>query len=562
MHKKNTFILLLFLLLSYALLAQPSQEGVKAQKAMVVSAHPDATQIGLDILKKGGNAYDAAIAVQFALCISFPQAGNIGGGGFLVYRKADGEIGSLDYREKAPLAATRDMYLNEQGDADAQKSRLGHLAVGVPGSVDGMVQIHQKMGKLPWKDLVQPTIDLARRGVVLTEREASYYNFTRKAFLEANAEAPYFIRDQAWKKGDTLKHLDLAKTFERIRDQGRAGFYEGKTAELFLEEMKRGGGIISQADLDSYRAVWRRPITGNYKGYGLISMGPPSSGGILLVQMLRMLEPYKLAEMAWHSPEAIQLITEVERRAYADRAKYLGDSDFYPVPIDNLLAPKYIQQRMANYQAQKATKSSEIQAGTWTYPESEETTHFSIVDEEGNAASITTTLNGGFGSKVVVQGAGFILNNEMDDFSAKPGSPNMYGLVGGEANAIHPQKRMLSSMTPTIVEKDGKLFMIVGTPGGSTIITSVMQVILNVVEYDMGMQSAVSAKRFHHQWLPDYIYTESNTFNNKTTEALEAMGYSIRGRGNIGRVDAILVLPDGTLEGGADPRGDDKAMGY
>ncbi|GAA3917814.1 gamma-glutamyltransferase [Hymenobacter algoricola] len=536
--------------------------GFTARKALVVSAHPAASRVGVEILRRGGNACDAAVAVQFALAVVLPAAGNIGGGGFLLYRGADGQEGALDFRETAPAAAARDMYLDSQGNVVASLSTLGHRAVGVPGTVAGMAAVHQKLGKLPWRELVQPAVDLAAKGVALTAKEAAGLNGTKNDFAKVNPYSAYLIAG-TWQPGDVIKHPELAATLGRIRDQGRAGFYEGVTADFIVAEMRRGRGIITKQDLQGYQPRWRTPLHGQYRGHDVLTFPPPSSGGVALLQMLQMLEPYDLRKAGWHSPQATHWITEAQRRVYADRATYLGDPDFGRVPVARLLAKSYNQQRMATTRPHRATASPDVTAGT-NLPgyESDQTTHYSIVDAQGNAVSCTTTLNGAYGSKVVVAGAGFLLNNEMDDFSAKPGVPNSYGLVGGAANAIAPGKRMLSSMTPAILTRQGKLTMVVGTPGGSTIITSVLQAIINVLDYDMTMQQAVAAPRLHHQWLPDQIDVEENALTTVGRDSLSRRGYRLKPRSAWGRIDAIRRLPDGRLEGGADPRGDDSAQGY
>lgn len=529
---------------------------------MVVCAYPDAAKVGLDILKKGGNAIDAAVAVQFALAVTLPEAGNIGGGGFMVYRPAKGNANTLDFREKAPGAASANMYLDSAGNVIAGMSLATHQASGVPGSVDGMVEAHRKYGKLPWADLVQPAVNLAREGFKITKRLASALNRNKADFQKLNPDKTYFIKDATWAEGDLLVQEDLAKTLELIRDKGRAGFYEGIVADQLIAEMQSGKGMITKADLAAYHAKWRKPIIGKYKEYSIITMPPPSSGGIALLQLLKSVETYPIKRYGFNQDSTIQLMVEAERRVYADRSKYLGDPDFFRVPVDSLLKPGYTESRMKSMRWDSATLSSAIQPGTFVGYESDQTTHYSIVDRDGNAVSITTTLNGSFGSKIFVKGAGFLLNNEMDDFSAKPGVPNMFGLIGGKANSIQPGKRMLSSMTPTIVEKNGKLFMVVGTPGGSTIITSVFQTILNVIEFDKSMQSAVAAKRFHHQWLPDQVEVEKEGLDSLVREKLIKKGYKLIDVASIGRVDAILKTQWGYYQGGADPRGDDTKLGW
>ncbi len=541
-------------------------ESVKTatySQAAVATAHPLASDVGLDVLKQGGNAVDAAIAVQFALAVVYPRAGNIGGGGFLLYRAADGSADALDYREKAPLAATRDMYLDADGNPIDGLSVRGHKAAGVPGTVAGLAAAHQRYGSLPWAQLVQPAIDLAEQGFRLSTTEAERLNSFQDDFIALNEPTCPFIRPD-WVADEVVRQPDLAATLTRIRDAGHDGFYAGQTAQLLVAEMQRGGGLITAEDLTNYQPRWRTPLRGTYRNYTIVSMPPPSSGGVALLQMLGMVEGFPLRQYGYHSPEAIHLMAEAERRAYADRAAYLGDADHYPVPVDSLIDKTYITSRMADFDAAKAGVSTDIGEGNFSVlRESFETTHTSIVDAQGNAVSLTTTLNSNFGCKVMVDRAGFFLNNEMDDFSIKPGTPNQFGLVGTEANAIAPHKRMLSSMTPTIVEKDGQLFMVLGAPGGSTIITAVFQVFLNVVEFDLPLDSAVAAPRFHHQWLPDQIWLEDGGFDAATQAALQAKGHQFKPVDRMAVIKAIQRLPNGQYTAASDARNpDDDVSGY
>ena len=556
---KNLLFLILFL--AQTVSAQFTNinivKEVKAkEKGLVVSAHPLASEAGAQILKLGGNAFDAAIATQFALAVVYPQAGNIGGGGFLVGYTKEGEKIALDYRETAPKNASRDMYLDEKGKANTDLSQNGRLAVGVPGSVSGMFYTHQKFGKLPMSVLIQPAIDLAQKGFALTEREANLLNETREDFLKHNSHPTAFTKEIPWKKGDILVQKELAQTLKLIQKQGEKAFYEGKNAQLLVAEMKRGNGIITLEDLKNYKTKERNALQFDYKNHEIISMPLPSSGGILLAQMLKMSSFENLEKYPQNSPEAVQVMVEAERRAFADRAEFMGDPDFIEDKTQMLISEEYLKNRWKNFSFEKATPSAEVGKIIAQPKESTETTHISIIDKFGNAVAVTTTLNGLYGSKVVVKGGGYFLNNEMDDFSVKPGVPNMFGAVGGEANKIEPNKRMLSSMTPTIVLKNGKPYIVVGTPGGTTIPTSVYQSIVNVIDFKMTPSSAVNSAKFHHQWLPEVVFVEKN-FPENTLKILEQKNYKFEKRSGIGRTEMIVIDENDNATAVADGRGDD-----
>lgn len=568
MKNSLLFIFIMLYLFSCSDSSQKEKEAVyempkqaKSKKGMVVTAHPLASKIGAEILQKGGNAIDAMVAVQYALAVAYPRAGNIGGGGFMVFRDAKGVAHTLDFREKAPQSAHKDMYLDSDSNAIDSLSTFGHWAVGIPGVTAGMYTAHSQFGKLPWSVLLQPAIDLANKGLAITKREADSYNEYQTVFAQYNPYPNAFVKAEKWEKGQLLTQKDLATTLTAIQEKGIKGFYEGKVAQLLVKEIKTGGGLISLEDMKNYKAIWRKPLVFPYKNYNIIAMPPPSSGGLCLAEMMNMIEDYPIGDWGFQTSKSIHLMTEAARRAYADRAEHIGDMDFYPVPLTTLASQEYARKRMLNFNDSLASISDSISHGNPLAAESDETTHYSIVDKEGNAISVTTTINSNYGSKVLVEGGGFFLNNEMDDFSAKPGSPNQFGLLGNQANAIAPNKRMLSSMTPTIVEKEGNLFMVVGTPGGSKIITTVFQVITNVIAFEMPLLKAVHTPRFHFQWLPDTLWHESNAFSPQLIQNLEKMGHKPRPRPAIGQVEAILIGKNGEIEGVADRRGNDTAIG-
>lgn len=533
-------------------------KSIECKNGAVVSAHTLASETGVKILMQGGNAIDAAIATQLVLAVVYPGAGNIGGGGFLVAHLKSGKNISIDFRETAPAGAYRDMYLDANGNPQMNLSQNGHLSAGVPGTVAGLF-MSMKYAKLPFTKLIQPAIDLAEKGFAITEAQAISLNNTKADFIKLNTTMPVFVKNNLWNAGDTLIQKDLANTLKRIRDFGAKGFYEGETANLIVEEMKKGNGIITEKDLKKYKAKLRTPIVFNYKGYKIVTMPLPSSGGIILQQMMKMIEKRNVAAMKFETAQSVQLMTEIERRAFADRAAFLGDPDFVKVPVKKLVSEKYLTKRMKDYQPGKAGSSTITKAGN--IKESKETTHLSVIDNEGNAVSVTTTLNNSYGSKTVVSRAGFLLNDEMDDFSVKPGVPNMYGAVGNEKNAIAPFKRMLSSMTPTIVLKNKEPYIVVGTPGGTTIPTSVFQTLINILEFKMTTNDAVNKPKFHHQWLPDLIYVEKG-FPENVKKQLTKMGYTLKESSSIGRTEVIKKPAPQKIEAVADGRGDDDAAGY
>ncbi len=562
--------LIIFILIYFSNLSCVRKAPVFGENGMVVSTSRHASQVGIDILKEGGNAVDAAVGVGFALAVTSSSNGNIGGGGFMVTRFSNGKTFTLDYREMAPAMAERNMYLDENGDIIKGKSRATHFASGVPGSVDGLLKAWKDhgSGNISIERLLRPSINLAKNGFDLSDYEAERFNKNKERLSKHAETKRIFTRDdRKWKAGDIFYQSDLAETLERIVKNGRDGFYKGKTADLIVEEMKNVGGWITHKDLENYKSLYRDPIEGSFKNYDILSMGPPSSGGILLIHMLNMFdEIMKKSEslsidLSYNSIDYIHILTEIERRAYADRAEHLADADFWDVPEGMLLSKDYAKERVSSIDLSKATLSSDISHGNSYIDQSEETTHYSIVDKEGNAVSVTTTINSGYGNGITITGAGFLMNNEMDDFSSKPGEPNMFGLLGNEANAIEPKKRPLSSMTPTIVLKDGQPFLILGTPGGSTIITTVLQNLLNVVIHGMDIREAVSSPRVHSQWMPDMVFHEQRGLSKRLIKKLTARGHEVKLRGNIGEANGIMIDDQG-FWGGPDSRGENTAIGY
>ena len=553
--KKNIFFIILFIFSCENYTENHFKNG------MVVSAREEASMAGIEILKQGGNAFDAMIATDLALAVVYPSAGNLGGGGFMVYRLNNDSIGSLDYREKAPLKASKDMFLDTDGNEIKNLSTVGSLSIGIPGTVAGLFATYEKFGSVPLESIFKPAIKLAEKGFRVTKKQAESINRYRKQILSLNDQIKEF--ENEFKEGDLFINKPLAQTLKLLQKKGKDEFYKGSIGEQIVEYLKTKNGIIQKKDLEDYEPVWRDPVVFNYKDLEIISMGPPSSGGVVLGQIFKMLDNFDLSNIKHNDANYIKLLTEIEKRAFADRSKYLGDPDFNYIPVNELFDQSYLDSKISDFSFQKSTKSVDIFPGSIILNESNETTHYSIVDQFGNAVAVTTTLNGSYGSKLYPPNLGFFLNNEMDDFSIKPGIPNMYGLTGGEINSIQPQKRMLSSMTPTIVKKNGKLCLVLGSPGGPTIITSVLQTILNFEIFGFEIQEAVDKPRFHHLWLPDKIYYEDGIINDKIRENLENNGFILNNQNStIGRVDAIHVDENDFLFGGADKRGDDKSVGY
>lgn len=567
-HLIISFISLAAILTSQAVSATITLP-LRSKKGMVVSASHLASEAGLLMLKKGGNAVDAAVATTFAISVVEPFSAGIGGGGFLLFHsQKTGEIKALDFRERAPIKATKNMYLDAEGKVRTGASITGYLAVATPGTVAGMYEVHRRYGKLPWREVVKPGIALAKNGFIISDRVAwrssAAYEIRKQAILKNPAAKKIFTRNgEYYQPGEKLIQTDLAKTLEAISENPQS-FYRGKIAEIIASDMKKNGGLITIEDLKQYQAIWRNPVCGNFRKSKICSMPPPSSGGVHLLQMLNMIGDTDLKSWGWHHPDTIHLIIEIMKIAYSDRAEYLGDPDFVKVPISELISPAYAQKRRQEINMKMATPSTEIKPGLKTskFHESTETSHLNVVDADRNAVSLTFTINLGFGAGIVTPGTGIVLNNEMDDFAVAPGVPNAFGLVGKEANSIAPKKTPLSSMTPTIITENNRLRMAVGAPGGSTIITQVLQIILNVLEYKMDVGAAVSVSRIHHQWLPDELRVEAWGLDALTREDLQQRGHKIRETAPWGNANAITVTEDDTLEAAADPRGDGSPKGY
>lgn len=534
------------------------------ENGMVVSADQIASDIGKDVLKQGGNAVDAAVATHFALSVTFPVAGNLGGGGFMVLHLNNGTQQTLDFRETAPSQTSQEDYLNSSGDPNG-RTRKGPFSVGVPGSVHGMITALQKYGTMPLDLILEPAIDIARNGFRLNYQQARRLNLSRNKFSKYPSSDLFSSSEEdSFQEGDLFVQKDLAATLERIAQFGNAGFYRGITAELIVKQIQKLGGKMTLNDLESYESVWRDPIKTSFKGYDLLLMPPPSSGGIAIAQILNMINEYDPEDYGWNSADYIHLLTEAEKRAYADRAYFLGDPDYVAQPTPLLISEEYARDRFQSFDPRKATPVDSVSHGDVPFfEESMETTHFSVVDQKGNAVSVTTTLNSAYGSGIVVGEAGFLLNNEIDDFAVKPGVPNQFGLIGGKANAIQPGKRMVSSMSPTIVTQNGEIRMVLGSPGGSTIITTVLQVFLNVALFDMNIQQAVAAPRVHHQWRPEEIYFEPFALSKKEQFELYIRGHKLKERDSyVGHANCIYIHGNGLLDGGADPRGLNSVSGY
>jgi len=567
MKRAFTAILLLALLTTGAVVAPraASREPVRARHGIVASVSEIASKVGVDVMQRGGNAVDAAVAVALTLAVTWPSAGNIGGGGFMMIRRADGRTEVIDYRERAPLTASRDMYLNEKGEVIKNSSTVGYRAVGVPGTISGLALALSRHGKLKWADVIEPARALAAEGFTLNHQTVRSIQGSRELLAKFPDSNRIYLRDgKYYEEGDTITQPDLAKTLTRLKEKGPREFYEGETARLIVDDMQRNGGLITAQDLKGYEPTIRNPLKGTYRGYELLTMPPPSSGGAALIEMLNVLEHYDLARMGWNSSAELHLLIETMRRAFADRAEFMGDTDFVKVPVAGLISKKYAAEIAKTIASDHATPSENIRAGKPVSYESTETTHFTIIDQEGNVVSNTYTLNNSFGSGVTARGTGFLLNNEMDDFTSKPGVPNAYGLLQSEANAIAPKKRPLSAMTPTIVLKDGKFVFAIGSPGGPTIINTVLQVVVNVIDYGMNIQQAIDSPRIHHQWMPDVVRWEPMGINGDTRTALMSIGQKLSDRsGFIGDAHGVMVeASTGMRLGASDPRLGGAAVGY